>query len=116
MAWSPSPQAAAMHASRAQGEGAGRDQPERNLAPPEIPTVMEKRPEGLRGRRLSTVSLAPANLPRDVSAKLSDAFRQVLANPDIRNRMITQGADPPSSGPRTSRSTLAAEMPRWRTR
>jgi hypothetical protein len=51
-----------------------------------------KRPEGLRGRRLLRFP-APANLPRDVSAKLSDAFRQVLANPDIRNRMITQGAD-----------------------
>ena len=84
----------------------------RNPALPDIPTVMESGiPDfdvvGFYG------FLAPANLPKDVTAKLSDAFRQVLTNPDIRNRMITQGADPAFLGADDFAKFLAAEMPRW---
>jgi tripartite-type tricarboxylate transporter receptor subunit TctC len=57
--------------------------------------------------------LAPAGLPKDVTAKLSDAFRQVLATPDIRSRMISQGADPAFLGSEEFGKFLAAEMPRW---
>lgn len=57
--------------------------------------------------------LAPAGLPKDVTAKLSDAFRQVMASPDIRNRMVTQGADPAFMGSEDFATFLAAEMPRW---
>jgi hypothetical protein len=57
--------------------------------------------------------LAPAGTPKDVVAKLSDAFKQVLAMPDVRNRMITQGADPAFLGSDDFAKFLAAEMPRW---
>jgi tripartite-type tricarboxylate transporter receptor subunit TctC len=48
-----------------------------------------------------------------VVAKLSDAFKQVLAMPDVRNRMITQGADPAFLGSDDFAKFLATEMPRW---
>jgi tripartite-type tricarboxylate transporter receptor subunit TctC len=51
--------------------------------------------------------------PKEVVAKLSDAFKQVLTTPDVRNRMITQGADPAFLGRTTFAKFLAAEMPRW---
>jgi tripartite-type tricarboxylate transporter receptor subunit TctC len=66
---------------------------ERNPALPDVPTVIEA---GIKGFEVVGFYgfLAPAGTPKDVVAKLSDAFKQVLAMPDVRNRMITQGADP----------------------
>jgi tripartite-type tricarboxylate transporter receptor subunit TctC len=57
--------------------------------------------------------LAPTGTPKDVVTKLSDAFKQVLAMPDVRNRMLTQGADPAFLGAEDFAKYLAAEMPRW---
>ncbi len=85
---------------------------ERNPALPDIPTVIES---GIKGFEVVGFYgfLAPAGLPRDITAKLSDAFRQVMASPDIRNRMVTQGADPAFMGSDEFAQFLAAEMPRW---
>jgi tripartite-type tricarboxylate transporter receptor subunit TctC len=57
--------------------------------------------------------LAPAGTPKDVVAKLSDAFKQVLNNPEIKNRMITQGADPAFLGSDDFAKFLSTETPRW---
>ena len=46
-------------------------------------------------------------------AKLEDAFRQVLTNPEVRNRMVSQGADPAFLGSADFAKFLAAETPRW---
>lgn len=85
---------------------------ERNPALPDIPTVIES---GIKGFEVVGFYgfLAPAGLPKDVTAKLSDAFKQVMSNPDIRNRMVTQGADPAFMGSEEFTQFLAAEMPRW---
>ena len=85
---------------------------ERNPALPDIPTVIES---GIKGFEVVGFYgfLAPAGLPKDVTAALSDAFRQVLANPEVRNRMVTQGADPAFLGSEDFTRFLAAEMPRW---
>jgi tripartite-type tricarboxylate transporter receptor subunit TctC len=85
---------------------------ERNPALPDIPTVIES---GFKGFEVVGFYgfLAPAGLPREVTARLSEAFRQVLANPEVRNRMVTQGADPAFMGSEEFGQFLAAEMPRW---
>ena len=85
---------------------------ERNPALPDVPTVIES---GVKSFEVVGFYgfLAPAGLPKDVTAKLSDAFKQVMANPDIRNRMVTQGADPAFMGSDEFAQFLAAEMPRW---
>jgi len=36
-----------------------------------------------------------------------------MNNPDIRNRMVTQGADPAFMGSEEFTQFLTAEMPRW---
>ena len=59
------------------------------------------------------VMKAPAGLPNDIKAKLSDAFRQVMSNPEIRSRMVAQGADPAFLGSEDFAKFLNAEMPRW---
>ena len=85
---------------------------ERNPALPDTPTVMET---GIRDFEVVGFYgfLAPAGLPKDVTARLSDAFKQVLATPEIRSRMISQGADPAFLGSEDFGKFLATEMPRW---
>ncbi len=85
---------------------------ERNPALTDVPTVIES---GVKGFEVVGFYgfLAPAGLPKDVTAKLSDAFKQVMTNPDIRNRMVAQGADPAFMGSEEFGQFLTAEMPRW---
>ncbi|MDB5871744.1 MAG: hypothetical protein JWQ07_1186 [Ramlibacter sp.] len=85
---------------------------ERNPALPDTPTVIES---GIKGFEVVGFYgfLGPAGMPRDVTAKLSDAFSQVLNSPDVRNRMVAQGADPAFLGSDEFAKFLAAEMPRW---
>ena len=105
------PQAAAYH-KQGKVKALAVTSRERNPALPEVPTVIES---GLPGFEVVGFYgfLAPAGLPKDVAAKLSDAFKQVMANPEIRNRMITQGADPAFLGSEDFGRYLAQEMPRW---
>ena len=85
---------------------------DRNPALPEVPTVIET---GLKGFEVVGFYgfLAPMGTPRDVVMKLSDAFKQVLANPEVRNRMVSQGADPAFLASDEFAQFLAAETPRW---
>ncbi|AVT10454.1 Bug family tripartite tricarboxylate transporter substrate binding protein [Paracidovorax avenae] len=84
----------------------------RNPALPDVPTVIEG---GIPNFEVVGFYgfLAPAGTPRDVVAKLSDAFGQVMQSPDVKNRMVAQGADPAFLGADAFASFLAAEMPRW---
>jgi tripartite-type tricarboxylate transporter receptor subunit TctC len=85
---------------------------ERNQALPEIPTAIES---GIKG--FDVVGFygffAPAGTPKDVVAKLSDAFKQIMTNPDVRSRMITQGADPAFLGSDEFAQFLAIQTPLW---
>lgn len=85
---------------------------ERNPALPEVPTAIEA---GLRNFEVVGFYgfLAPAGTPKDVVQRLSEAFRQVLAQPDVRSRMVTQGADPAFLGAEDFARYLSSEMPRW---
>ncbi len=85
---------------------------ERNPALPDVPTAMES---GLKGFEVVGFYgfLAPAGTPKDVVSKLSDAFKQVLVNPDVRNRMVTQGADPAFLDSDEFGKFLVQETPRW---
>ena len=85
---------------------------ERNPALPEVPTVMES---GIKNFEVVGFYgfLAPTGTPKDVVAKLSEAFKQVLSMPEVRSRMITQGADPAFLGAEDFSKYLASEMPRW---
>ncbi len=85
---------------------------ERNPALPDVPTAIES---GLAGFDVVGFYgfLAPAGTPPDVVTRLSDALKQVLTNPDVRNRMVTQGADPAFLGSDEFAQFLKAETPRW---
>ena len=86
--------------------------PARNPALPEVPTAIES---GFKGFEVVGFYgfLAPAGTPAAIVHKLSDAFKQVLEMPELRERMISQGANPDFMGPEQFRQFLSAEMPRW---
>jgi tripartite-type tricarboxylate transporter receptor subunit TctC len=85
---------------------------ERNPALPDIPTVIET---GIANFEVVGFYgfLAPAGTPKDVVNKLSDAFKAVMNQPDIRQRMVAQGADPAFLGSEDFAKFLTTEMPRW---
>lgn len=85
---------------------------ERNPALPDIPTVMET---GIKNFEVVGFYgfLAPAGTPKDVVNKLSDAFKAVMNQPDIKSRMVAQGADPAFLGSDDFANFLTTEMPRW---
>ena len=85
---------------------------ERNPALPDIPTAIES---GLEGFEVVGFYgfLAPAGTPKDVVARLSDAMKRVLTNPEVRNKMVSQGADPAFLDSDDFGKFLAAETPRW---
>jgi len=105
------PQAAAYH-KQGKVRALAVTSRERNPALPDIPTAIES---GLQGFEVVGFYgfLAPAGTPKDVVAKLSEAFRQVMTQPELRSRMISQGADPAFLGADDFAKFLGAEMPRW---
>jgi tripartite-type tricarboxylate transporter receptor subunit TctC len=85
---------------------------ERSTALPDVPTMKEAGIPNFEVVGFYGI-LAPAGTPKDVVAKLADAFKQTLETPDVRSKMITQGADPAFLGPDAFVAYLQAEMPRW---
>ena len=87
---------------------------ERNRALPDVPTVNETKV--IKGD-FNVVGfygfLAPAGTPKPIVDKLSDAFKQVLALPDVRERMISQGADPAYLGADDFAKFINTELPKW---
>ena len=85
---------------------------ERNPALPEVPTMIEA---GLKGFEVVGFYgvLAPAGTPKAAVEKLSAAFKATLEAPEVRSRMVTQGADPAFLSSEDFAKFLAAEMPRW---
>ena len=85
---------------------------ERSPALPDVPTVMQS---GIKSFEVVGFYgfLAPAGTPKDAVQVLSEAFKTVLAQPDVRNRMTEQGADPAFLGAADFSRFLTEEMPRW---
>jgi len=84
----------------------------RNPALPDVPTLIEA---GLKDFEVVGFYgvLAPAGTPPAVVDKLSAAFKATLDTPDIRSRMVTQGADPAFLPSAELTRYLQAETPRW---
>jgi len=85
---------------------------ERNPALPDVPTAMES---GIKDFEVVGFYgfLAPIATPREVVQRLSEAFKQVLNTPEIRDKMIAQGANPAYLGFDDFHRFIAQETPRW---
>jgi len=79
---------------------------------PDLPTIAES---GLAGFDISTWFgiFVPAGTPRDVVAKLHAEFTAALAMPDVRERMLSLGAEPVGSSPAEFAAYIRAEADKY---
>jgi tripartite-type tricarboxylate transporter receptor subunit TctC len=78
---------------------------------PEVPTVAES---GLPGFEFNlwTGLLGPAKVPNDIKEKVSAEVARILALPDVKEKMLTQGATPHTMTPKQFDAFLKTEVTR----
>ena len=79
---------------------------------PELPTVAESGVPGYEALGWFGV-LAPAATPRPLVDRLSADANRVLADPDVRSRMIALGADPRGNTPEEFARFIREDQVKW---
>jgi tripartite-type tricarboxylate transporter receptor subunit TctC len=84
----------------------------RSSAVPELPTMAEA---GLPGYRVDQTYgvLAPAKTPAAIVERLSGDIAQILKLPEVRQRLVAEGAVPIGSTPQQYRKYLTEELHKW---
>ena len=85
---------------------------QRSAGLPDIPTVAES---GVPGYEASLWYgfLGPARMPAEIVNRLSSEIAAALAQPDVRERLASQGVDARSNTPEEFARMLASDMERW---
>lgn len=86
--------------------------PKRSSLMPEVPTMKEAGVDGVEVPVWYAL-LAPAATPREVVAALGKATEQAAQSPDIRRRLIDQGAEPVGNSPEEFSKLLREEVAKW---
>lgn len=79
---------------------------------PDVATMAEQGFKNVEAPNWYAV-FAPAKLPRALTERLNDAVRKVIAMPDIRERLISTGADPVLSTPEQLADLLSRDLAKW---
>ena len=84
----------------------------RSPVAPEIPTVSES---GLPGFEVSVwfAVLAPAGTPREISQRLNQVLVKALQTADVRERLMTQGAEPIGNTPDEFTGQMKRDLVKW---
>ncbi len=77
-----------------------------------IPTIAEAGVPGYEAVQWYGV-LAPAGTPRDIITKLHAGVVRALQNPEVRQRLLNDGAEPVGSSPEEFTAYLRAETAKW---
>jgi tripartite-type tricarboxylate transporter receptor subunit TctC len=82
---------------------------------PDVPTVAEA--TGLKGFEVDSwyAIFAPAKTPDEVIARMNKEIATVVARPDVKARLLEQGADAVSSTPEALGAMVKHEIAEWRT-
>ena len=85
----------------------------RSRALPQVPTIAEA---GVPGYATTTWYglLAPAGTRQPVIDRLSAAAHKAVTSPELRDRMLSDGAEPIGSSPAEFQKHIATEMAKWR--
>ena len=85
--------------------------PQRVAALPDVPAVAEAIPGyevvGWYG------VVGPAGMPAPLVERLHQELMRVLAQPDVRERIVNDGSEPVGSSPREFRDFMAADLAKW---
>jgi tripartite-type tricarboxylate transporter receptor subunit TctC len=84
----------------------------RDLQLPEVPTMKEAGVDGVEVSVWYGV-FAPAKTPREIVQKVADGIIGATRDPEVRKRMLEQGAVPVGSTPEEFSKTLREEVARW---
>ncbi len=84
----------------------------RSPAVPAVPTIAES---GLPGFDVSSWAglMAPAGTPKGVVQKLNAATLKALANPEMRERLAGEGAEPVGNTPEQFAAFVKVELAKW---
>lgn len=84
----------------------------RTTLAPDLPTIAES---GLPGFDINTWFgiFVPANTPREIVDRLHDEFTRALAAPDVREKMLSLGAEPVGSTPAEFAAYIRAEAEKY---
>ena len=85
---------------------------ERSKSLPDIPTISES---GVPGYDVTSWNgvLAPAGTPLEAIARLNKAFNDVLADPDMRKRLLAIGYEPVGGKPEDFAKQIQSELDKW---
>jgi len=85
---------------------------QRNPAVPDVPTMEEL---GLRDFEVGTWSaiIAPKGVPREVVQKVNAAVNAVLDDPEVRKRLVAEGAEIDLMTPAETAAFVKSENARW---
>jgi tripartite-type tricarboxylate transporter receptor subunit TctC len=79
---------------------------------PDLPTVAEAALPGYEAV-LHYGIVAPAGTPRPIIEKLNAALKAALAEPDVRERIVSDGAEPLSGSPEDYAADIDREETKW---
>jgi tripartite-type tricarboxylate transporter receptor subunit TctC len=79
---------------------------------PQVPTVAESGYKGFEAVTWFGV-LGPANLPKDITARLNTEINKALQTPELQKKLNDQGADVGGSTPEQFGKLVRDEMARW---
>jgi tripartite-type tricarboxylate transporter receptor subunit TctC len=79
---------------------------------PDLPTIAE---QGFPGYEISSWqgAFAPAGTPKEIVAKINRELVRMLAEPEIRARILREGADPVGSTPEAFAQRVKDEIAKW---
>ena len=86
--------------------------PTRTRAAPDLPPIAETLP-GFNNTTWYGL-LAPARTPREIIARVNADLTKVLAQPELAQRMLSQGIEAATSTPEALGEMMRAETERWR--
>ncbi len=84
----------------------------RSAAFPTVPTMQEA---GIADFEVDSwyAMFVPAKTPRAIVERLNKALNEVVSDPEIRDKLLAQGAEGVGGSPEMLGQTVAAELPKW---
>ncbi len=84
----------------------------RSLSFPDLPTVAES---GVQGYEVTSWNgmLAPAGTPAEIVRRLNAEYNRIMADPEMRKRMLANGYEPVGGPPEKFGEHIRAEITKW---